>query len=89
MTIYPHRFERPLRTTPIRRKVTYTVPPPTKPAPVILCEDYGQLYALIFYLTHPDQIEGYEEVQPDECDGSDTSMESQLTDAGFGSGGII
>jgi hypothetical protein len=42
-------------------------------APLIVCEDYDALYRLIYAICHPETIEGYEEVDPD-----DTPLEAQL-----------
>jgi hypothetical protein len=69
----PTRFERPIRTTPIRHKITYTVPPPPpKPAPVIVVEDYAALFRLFEAICHPETVEGWNEADADpdsvDCD---------------------
>jgi hypothetical protein len=55
-------------------------------APVIVVEERDGLLRLLDALRHPETVEEYE---PVDLDGSDTSMETQLNDAGFGSAGII
>jgi hypothetical protein len=35
-------------------------------APVIVCDEYADFWRLIYAITHPETIEGYEEVDPDD-----------------------
>jgi hypothetical protein len=37
-------------------------------APVIVCDEYADFWRLIYAITHPETIEGYEEVDPGAVD---------------------
>jgi hypothetical protein len=41
-------------------------------APLIVCEEYADFWKLIYAITHPESIEGYEEVDPE------TPLEARL-----------
>jgi hypothetical protein len=49
-------------------------------APIIVCDEYADFWQLIYAITHPETIEGYEEVDPDAVD-CDTPPVSEWQDA--------